>query len=217
MDGSGKTLESGQLKTGDNTCILTIPANTIIRNAAGAAQFSIVCADTELPPAAPPQGAIVMAYDLGPAGVTLNPGITMTLIYTDAQIPAGMPEGSFYIAVWDGAKWVKLASTVDAANNKVTAQVTSFSTFALLAQQPPVTTPPPTTPPATTVPATTVPPTTTPSTTTSPPPVTTPAVTTSAPPKDEPAGTNMLVVGGAITAAMVLALAVFIMSRKKAV
>jgi hypothetical protein len=139
MDGSGKTLEFGELKTGDNKCTLSVPKDTVIRNQAGAAVFSVSAARMETLPAAPPQGAVISVYEMGPSGLTFKPGITMTLCYLDTQLPAGMPESLLSIGMWDGEKWIKLPSTVDTVNNEVTAQVEHFSSFGLLAQAAPAT------------------------------------------------------------------------------
>jgi hypothetical protein len=216
MDATGKILGIGQLKTGDGKLSLDIPINTVIRNAAGAAAFSISAAAIDAPPPGPTGGAVIMAYEMEPIGVTFTPAVTLAMSYADAQIPAGMPESSFYLASWDGAKWVKLASIVDAANNKVTAQVDHFSIFALLGQQPPATTTPPTTPPTTTPPTTTPPPTT--AATTSPPPTTTvqpttPLTTTAPSPRATNEGFGQGLIIGFIAAALVVGL--FVLNRNR--
>ena len=214
MDGGGKTLSAGTLTTTDGKCSLVIPINTTIRNAAGAAQFTVSASAMASPPAAPPQGAVIVAYEMGPTGVTFSPAFTISMTYTDAQIPAGMPESSFYIARWDGSAWVKLTSTVSAATNTVTAQVDHFSSFGLLAQAQQPTTTPPTTTPATTTPTTT--PATTPSQTTAPP-ITNPTppnitVGPTPPPSEIPV---LAIIGGAAAGAAVLALGIMIIKRKQ--
>jgi hypothetical protein len=84
-----------------------------------------------------------MAYEIGPTGVTFTPTITMTLNYTDVDVPAGTREADLYIAWWDGAKWVKLEGTVNPAANTVTVQISHFTNFALFvpAAPPPSTAP----------------------------------------------------------------------------
>jgi len=147
---------------------------------------------------------------MGTNGVTFNPSITMSFIYTTADI-AGVSEGSLYIAWWDGTNWVKLNSTVNAANKTVTASITHFTVFALVGlQAQPTTTPPPT--------QTTAPPTQTtapPTQTTSQPTQTTsqPTTTTTAPPIGT--STNWLLIGGIIAVALLLGLAIFFMNRPK--
>ena len=138
MDATGKALTSGEVKTSDSTLSLSIPAGTMIKSGAGAAQLSLSASVIPVPPAAPPSGAVVLAFEMGPSGTTFTPAVSIQFAYIDDKVPAGMAESSLFIAMWDGAKWVKLASTVDTVNNTVTAQVEHFSSFGLLAQaQPP--------------------------------------------------------------------------------
>jgi hypothetical protein len=64
---------------------------------------------------------------------TFSQNTTITLSYTDAQI-SGLQEGTLAIYYYDTAtqKWVALTSTVDTANNKVTAQTNHFTLFAIM-------------------------------------------------------------------------------------
>jgi hypothetical protein len=149
MDGNGRALTAGQVRTPDGSLSLSIQVGTYVWNAAGAAQSFVSASPLAGPPQAPPQHSLVLAFEMGPNGVTFNPAISLTITYRDDQIPAGTRESDLYSAWWDGAKWVKIESTVDTAANTVTAQVSHFTSFALLSQQPPpTTTPPPTTAPA---------------------------------------------------------------------
>ncbi len=143
MDGNGRALTAGQIRTPDGKLSLTILVGTYVWNAAGAAQSFLSATPLTEPPQAPPQHALILAYEMGPSGVTFNPAITLTMSYTDDQIPAGTRETDLYIAWWDGAQWVKLEGTVDTAANTITVQVTHFNTFALLAAAPPAPPPPP--------------------------------------------------------------------------
>ncbi len=163
MDGNGRAITTGQIHTQDNKLGLIIPIGTAVWNAAGAAQGYLSAGALIQPPVAPPQNSLVIAWEMGPNGVTFTPAITLTVNYTESDVPSGTSEADLYIAWWDGSQWVKLQSTVDTAANTVSAQVSHFTTFALMAKQ----TPPPTTtqpPPTTTQP---------PPTTTQSPPTTT--------------------------------------------
>jgi uncharacterized repeat protein (TIGR02543 family) len=143
MDGNGRAVTAGQIRTADGRLNLTIPVGTAVWNAAGAAQAYLSAAALAEPPQAPPQNSRVMAYEIGPTGVTFTPTITMTLNYTDVDVPAGTREADLYIAWWDGAKWVKLEGTVNPAANTVTVQISHFTNFALFvpAAPPPSTAP----------------------------------------------------------------------------
>ncbi len=209
MDGNGKSLTAGVLKTPDGKLTLNVPVGVFIWNAAGAAQPFLSANTIETPPAAPSPQVLIMAYELGTTGVTFNPGIGIAFSYSDAQLPAGVTESSLYIAWWNGSAWVKLTSSVDATANSVSATITHFTTFALIGQIQPTTT---TTPPPT---QTTTPPPS--QTTTAPPSQTTtppPGSTTTLPPVGGTT-TNWLLIGGIVAAALVLGLALYLMSRSK--
>ncbi|QNT76193.1 beta strand repeat-containing protein [Dehalogenimonas etheniformans] len=168
MDPNGRSIVAGELKTSDGKLTIIVPVGVYIWNAAGAAQSFLSAAPLTNPPSAPPQNSLVMAFELGPNGVTFNPVVTLSFNYSDSDIPAGARETDLYIAWWNGTQWVKLVGTVDATANTVSAQITHFTSFALIVQQAPATTPPPTTIPPTTNPPTTSPPTTNPPTTNPP-------------------------------------------------
>jgi hypothetical protein len=142
MDGNGRSITHGQISTPDGKLTLTIPVGVYIWNEAGAAQPFLSAAVVTNPPPAPSESSLVMAIELGPNGVTFNPGVTLTFNYKDSDIQSGTREADLYIAWWNGTAWVKLIGTVDPAANTVTVQVTHFTSFALVAPTaPPVTTP----------------------------------------------------------------------------
>ena len=195
MDGNGRALTGGEIKTPDGKLSLTIPVGTAIWNAAGAAQSFLSASAPSTPAAAQPQAVLLVAYELGPSGVTFNPAISLTFGYSEVQLPAGTREADLFVSWWNGTSWVKLTGSVDTVNNTVTAQVGHFSTFGLFAQQPP--------------PTTTLPPTTTASPSSTPPVTTLPSATNTSPttapitdlPDTDGAGVNWVVVsvvGGAV-------------------
>jgi hypothetical protein len=133
LDGNGKSLTAGQISTPDNKVELNVPVGVYVWNAAGAAQAYLSATVLPNPPEAPPQNSLVMAWDLGPSGVTFTPAITITFKYADSDLPARSLEKDLYIAWWDGTSWIKLLGTVDSTANVVTAQITHFTDFALIA------------------------------------------------------------------------------------
>ncbi len=141
MDGNGRAIVAGQIATSDGSLSLYVPVGTYVWNAAGAAQSFLSATLMTEPPPPPPQNSLVMAYEMGPTGVTFNPAISLTMSYTDAGLPPGTIEVDLYIAWWDGAKWVKLTGVVDAVANTVTVSVSHFTGFGLFA--PPAPPPPP--------------------------------------------------------------------------
>jgi len=137
----------------DGQAVLYIAAGTTAKKANGQPLDQItveeVCFD--LPPA--PAGAYIIgcAYDYGPDGATFSPPITMTIKYDPGLLPAGVKEENLVIAYYDvaTAKWVVLPSVVDTVNNKITAQVSHLTLFAVYSPAPAAT---PTAPPTTAAP-----------------------------------------------------------------
>lgn len=88
-------------------------------------------------PPAPTNSAALLAYDFGPRGATFSaPGIALTMTYDPAALPAGAQEQQLQLAWWDGTAWQMLASQVDTVGHKISAQVTHFTNFAVLATVP---------------------------------------------------------------------------------
>ena len=77
---------------------------------------------------------IGLAYDFGPSGATFNPPATITLPYDPASFPDNVSQDDLVIAYYDtqAGNWVQLNCTVDIASHTVTAQVSHFTTFAIL-------------------------------------------------------------------------------------
>ncbi|MBA7485921.1 hypothetical protein ES707_21473 [subsurface metagenome] len=132
----------------DELCTLTIAEGTVglTEELEPLREITIVVMD-EPPP--PPEDAhiIGLAYDFGPDGATFDPAVTLTWSYD----PDALPEGDdLVIAYYDGA-WVELEGcVVDTENNTITADVSHFTTFAIIARAPvaPPIAPPPEEPPA---------------------------------------------------------------------
>ncbi len=101
------------------------------------------------PPAPPAKSNVIgLTYDLGPGGATFAPPITLTFTYDASLLPEGTNEANLVIAFYDTAtsKWIELESTVDPATNTITASVSHFTPFTIIAKPAPP--PPPPVPPA---------------------------------------------------------------------
>lgn len=83
------------------------------------------------------------AYDLSPDGATFDPYLRLTLAYEEEDIPEEIEEKNLYIAYYSD-EWVPLDSTVDTGENEVSADVTHFTAFAIMAKAPPPPAPAPT-------------------------------------------------------------------------
>lgn len=72
------------------------------------------------------------AFDFGPSGATFTTPVTMSLRYSDAAVPAAKRSRLRIHRVENDGTLTMLDGTVDEANARVSAQVSSFSTYALV-------------------------------------------------------------------------------------
>ena len=140
LDAQGKATKHIILTSSDDQSIIDIPRSTQILDAEGNPVASIQIVGLSTPP--PPSGykMIGRAYDCLPDGTTFSPPITLTLKFEEADVPEGTHEEDSALAYWDGDKWVFLESSVNTVYNKVSAEVTHFTPFAIFVKLPP---PPP--------------------------------------------------------------------------
>jgi hypothetical protein len=93
------------------------------------------------PPLPPTDARIIgLAYELGPEGATFAPPIELTFVFDPALLPPGFPARDVVIATWDaaGSRWVPLDGiTVDTTRNVVSARLSHFSQYAILARSRP--------------------------------------------------------------------------------
>ena len=227
---NGKILTDAHLVTSDSKVKLDIAKDSTILQKSGAALSTLTVAPIANPPAPPAANALVLAYTFGPDGATFNPALTLTFSYDPANLPANVAEKDLYVSYYDGTNWISLVSTVDPLTKTITAQISHFSTYAVMGSikaPAPVVTPAPTptatvpaiptpvqtptlTTPVVTTPATT-PVVTTPVVTTTP----TPVMTTTPTPAPKPATnyTWLIILGAVVVIAVVIA--VIVTSRRK--
>ena len=88
-------------------------------------------------PPDPPEEShrIGLAYDLGPDGATFDPPAELTFTYDPDDIPADVDEEDLVVALWDeeAGEWVDLECTVDPETNTITAKVSHFTAFSVIA------------------------------------------------------------------------------------
>jgi hypothetical protein len=119
----------------DGKLSITIPKSTKALDINGNPLTSMTAAVFTNPPSPPANANIIgLAYNFGPNGATFNPPITLAWSYDPAALPAGVAEQDLVIAYYDTAtsKWVELQCVVDAANNKITASVSHYTTFTVI-------------------------------------------------------------------------------------
>ncbi|MFC1966544.1 CARDB domain-containing protein, partial [Chloroflexota bacterium] len=127
----------------DNKSKLTIDEGTKGLTREGNPLTRIAITEMGEPPAPPENSSTVgLTYDLGPDGASFDPPIALTLTYEENQIPPGVAEEKLSIATWDesASEWVMLTgSTVDPETNTITAPVSHFTAFSILAHTRPAT------------------------------------------------------------------------------
>ncbi|MDP2731384.1 MAG: CARDB domain-containing protein [Dehalococcoidales bacterium] len=136
---AGKITSSVTAKSADNLCKVTLSQGSTALDKSGNALSGIIIVVISGPPTPPAAGNIVSkTYNLTPDGATFS-SPTLTITYDTTKIPAGVSEEDLVIAYYDeaGERWVNLASTVNAAANTVSAEVSHFTAFTVLAYSSP--------------------------------------------------------------------------------
>jgi len=126
----GEVQETFTATSADGMLTLTIPEGTIALDEDGAPLETLEAAVDESPPAPPEGGHVIGAFDFGPDGATFDPPITLTWNYDPEDVPENMDLVIAYYDEDDG-EWVYLP--VERINNTLTASISHFTTFALIA------------------------------------------------------------------------------------
>ncbi len=136
----GVLLEDVEVTTGeDDEVEIDISAGTTLVDDEGNPLSAIsVSSDPENIPSED----YILAYEFSPSGAVFDPAIMIVIHYDEDDIPADVDEENLTIAYYDSdeGKWVEIAGVVNTVNNTITAYVTHFTSYALLAPETPVTT-----------------------------------------------------------------------------
>jgi len=151
VTGEGVFTEEVTAESESGEAELTIEKDTVGQTEEGQplSEIWIIEMDKE-PPAPPADTTVVSLYDAGPHGATFDPPITLTLHYDPDEIPERVSERDLVIAVWDkdAGEWVTLEGcTVDTVNSTISAPVSHFSRYSVIAPIPSPPPPPPSHPP----------------------------------------------------------------------
>ncbi len=130
------TSEEIRFTTPDGRIVIIIPANTEIVTGSGESFSQVTAVPLSAAIPLPPQKAMVALYDFGPDGATFDPGITLTMHYDPAELPAGAGAGQLTLAYWDGTEWKTLDTTLDIGNRTLTAHINRFSTYGMMVDIP---------------------------------------------------------------------------------
>jgi hypothetical protein len=124
-------------KSSDGACQLTITKGTEALDRLGEPLTGIIMATMKEPPEPPADSSIVaFIYDLEPDGATFDPPVTLTFTYNQGDVPKGADEEALFIAFWDedSGEWVVLEDiTVDPVANTISAPVSHFTGFTIMA------------------------------------------------------------------------------------
>ncbi|MGD1117856.1 MAG: CARDB domain-containing protein [Dehalococcoidales bacterium] len=135
INSDGIIQEQFQATSTDGKLTVTVPIGTTALDISGNPLTAMTAVVMTNPPAPPENANIIgLAYSFGPAGATFNPPITFTWTYDPATLPDGVDEASLDIAYYDTStgSWVTLHGVVNTTNHTITAQVSHFSTFAII-------------------------------------------------------------------------------------
>jgi len=134
-DSEGVFTKDATAESDDGLCRLTINIGTTALNRLGERLAGIIIVAMREPPGPPPSVFIGEVYDFRPDGATFDPPITITLTYDPDDIPEGVAEKNLFIATWDEEidEWVNLVSTVDPVTHTISAPVSHFTAFAVIA------------------------------------------------------------------------------------
>ena len=137
---SGEIMETIEGTSEDGTLALTIPEGTIALDEGNNPLGNLEITPDASPPPPPENASIIgLAYDFEPKGATFNPPIEVEYTYDPDDLPGGVAEENLVLAYYDEDKgeWVELPSTVDLVTHTITASVSHFTTFAIIAAPPP--------------------------------------------------------------------------------
>jgi len=141
IDENGVLQQDVECSSADGTLKLEISSGTTALTGEGDPLQALELQPVDDPPAPPTDCHVIgLAFDLRPDDATFAPPLILTIEYDPASCPKGITKEDLVIAYFDVVRqeWVLLPSTVDTENNTVTAQVSHFTIFAILAKAPTV-------------------------------------------------------------------------------
>jgi len=133
---TGEFLMRYTAKSADSRAAVTFQPGTIGLTQQGEPLSEITVTEKQDPPPPPANAEVIgLAYDFGPEDASFDQPVTIRLSYGQIQLPESVAEKNLIIAIWDNQleEWVRLGSTIDPANNIITAEVTHFSLYTILA------------------------------------------------------------------------------------
>ncbi len=154
-NGAGLFNLAATVKSEDGKAILMINKGVQANTNGGLGLSSIKIVPFDNPPAPPADSYFyALAYEFTPEGATFVPGISLTILFDPAKLPADVDIGSVGVAVWNAkdARWDTVKGTLNQADSSVTIPLDHFSIYTLVGKKlPPPQSPPPPAPASFTV------------------------------------------------------------------
>jgi hypothetical protein len=133
----GRLLKAVNIASNDGKIAIYIPRNTLCLDEKGKGLKELaIKVEEEVPGLSEDYLISSKAYDFSPGGATFNPYLKLTLTYEEEDIPEGLTEDDLYIAYYN-TDWVPLDSITDTERNRISADVTHLTLFAIMAKSPP--------------------------------------------------------------------------------
>ena len=133
----GRLLNAVNIASNDGKIAIYIPRNTrcLDEKGKGLKELAIEV-EEEVPEPSEDYLISGKAYRFSPGGATFDPYLKLTLAYEEEDMPEGLTEDDLYIA-YCNTDWVLCDSIIDIERNRISADVTHFSLFAIMAKSPP--------------------------------------------------------------------------------
>jgi hypothetical protein len=152
--------EGVKIKTADGIVTLEAPAGARFLTKSNTALTSLSVEPAAVPPQIQSDRNLIIAYNFTPDGANFNP--PLTIIFTYSTLPANVDESTLQIVTYAGTNWDVLPSTINKTTRAISAQISRFSSYAVVGKMVEVVNPNTTTPtttitsqPVSTLPSTT--------------------------------------------------------------
>jgi hypothetical protein len=133
----GRFISQVYVISADQSCILTIPQDTVGLDKDLKPLNLITVAPMTTPPAPPAQSTVIgLTYNLVPEGATFDPPVTITFSYDPTKIPAGVNAQNLVLAFYDKAtaQWVTLSDiVVNEVTHMISGKTSHFTAFSVVA------------------------------------------------------------------------------------
>jgi hypothetical protein len=126
----GIVQEAAKVKSGDGLFTLDIAKGTKVLSKILTAVVNLSVEPPISPPKAPFMNAFVGAYNFGPEGTTFDPPLTFTFSYS--LLPTYMDENTLSVVCYNGTSWDTVPGKLDKTTKTIEAQISHFSTYAVI-------------------------------------------------------------------------------------